>query len=120
MRETRLPEDSETRKLMPMVRGLLDYFPNALAAVAHLSWKGNQQHNPGEAINWSRQKSADHADSIVRHLVDRGSTDTDGIRHSAKVAWRALALLQEEIEYELCLPISRGSTSPAEPGSGDD
>ena len=29
-----------------------------------------------------------------------GTIDTDGIRHSAKVAWRALANLQKEIEKD--------------------
>lgn len=50
----------------------------------------------------------DHADCIMRHLVDRGTIDTDGITHSAKVAWRALALLQEELEAKGA-PMSRGS-----------
>ena len=36
----------------------------------------------------------------MRHFVDRGTLDSDGVRHSAKVAWRALALLQKEIEKE--------------------
>jgi hypothetical protein len=35
----------------------------------------------------------------MRHLVDRGTIDPeDGISHSVKVAWRALAMLQEELE----------------------
>jgi hypothetical protein len=29
-----------------------------------------------------------------------GTIDNDGVRHSAKVAWRALANLQKEIENE--------------------
>jgi hypothetical protein len=49
-------------------------------------------------MHWAREKSTDHADCIVRHLVERGTVDSDGVRHSAKVAWRALALLQTEIE----------------------
>ena len=61
---------------------------------------GNAQHNPGQPLHWSKGKSSDHADSLLRHLVDRGSLDSDGQRHSAKVAWRALALLQIEIEEE--------------------
>lgn len=93
-----LPTDSASRKNVPMVRGLLDYFPAALAAVAEVSRIGNEQHNPGEEMHWARGKSSDHADCIVRHLVDRGRTDTDGVSHTAKVAWRALALLQEELE----------------------
>jgi hypothetical protein len=32
--------------------------------------------------------------------MDRGKADSDGMRHSAKMAWRALALLQREIEGE--------------------
>lgn len=83
-----------------MARGLLDYFPDACAAVANVSFVGNEQHNPGQEMHWAKEKSTDHADCIVRHLVDRGLIDDDGLRHSAKVAWRALALLQTEIENE--------------------
>lgn len=93
-----LPTDSKARKDIPMVRGLLDYFPGALAAVAEVSRVANEQHNAGQEMHWAREKSKDHADCIVRHLVDRGALDTDGLRHSAKIAWRALALLQEELE----------------------
>lgn len=94
---THLPVDKQARKEMPMARGLLDYFPDALALVANLSFIGNQQHNPGEEMHWAWGKSNDHADCILRHLVDRGTIDTDGVRHTTKVAWRALALLQEEL-----------------------
>lgn len=84
-----------------MVRGCLDYFPAALAEVARVSKVGNDQHNPGEEMYHARGKSMDHADCIVRHLADRGRIDPhDGMRHTAKVAWRALALLQEELEAE--------------------
>lgn len=93
-----LPTDPQERKAVPLMRGLLDYFPDACAAVAHLSMVGNEQHNPGEPMHWAREKSTDQADCIVRHLVERGSFDTDGERHSTKVAWRALANLQLEIE----------------------
>lgn len=86
------------RKATPMARGLLDYFPDALAAVAAVSKIGNDQHNPGEPMHWAKEKSTDEADCILRHLADRGTWDHDGLRHSAKVAWRALALLQREIE----------------------
>ena len=93
-----LPADSETRNKLPMCDGLLDYFPLALAEVSRVSFVGNEQHNPGEPMHWAREKSTDHANKIVKHLIDRGLLDTDGTRHSAKVAWRALALLQEELE----------------------
>ena len=90
----------QERKERPIARGALDYFPDAIAEVAHTSYIGNQQHNPGEELHWSKGKSDDHADCIARHLLDRGKLDDDGVRHSAKVAWRALALLQTEIEEE--------------------
>jgi hypothetical protein len=47
---------------------------------------------------WNRAKSTDEADALVRHLLQAGEIDTDGVRHSAKVAWRALALLEKELE----------------------
>ena len=57
-------------------------------------------------MHHARGKSMDHPDCIVRHLVERGGFDVvviDGvehrIRHSGSLAWRALALLQEEIEH---------------------
>ncbi len=95
-----LPQDREARKVTPIATGVLDYFPLALAAVARVSKAGNDQHNPGEPLHWNRGKSSDHADCIIRHLLERGLIDTDGMRHSAKTAWRALALLQEELENE--------------------
>ena len=95
-----LPSDAKARKEIPITTGLIDYFPAALAAVANLSKVGNDQHNPGQPLNWARGKSTDQADTIVRHLMQRGTLDTDGVRHSTKVAWRALALLQEELEKE--------------------
>lgn len=91
---------SEDRKNRPIARGVLDYFPDALAEVAYVSKVGNDQHNPGQPLHWAKEKSTDHADCILRHLIDRGKFDKDGMRHSAKVAWRALALLQTEIENE--------------------
>ena len=86
------------RKDQPVCTGLIDYFPDACLAVAHLSKVGNYQNNPGEPMHWQRDKSNDHADCLVRHQIDRGKVDTDGVLHSAKVAWRALAQLQLEIE----------------------
>lgn len=94
----KLPTDSQARKDIPLATGCLDYFPLALAAVAHLSKVGNDKHNPGQRLHWARGKSDDHADTLMRHLAERGTVDDDGERHSAKVAWRALALLQLELE----------------------
>lgn len=96
--ETVLPTVAEARKNVPLFSGVMRYFPDALVAVAELSMKGNQQHNPGTPLHWDRSKSGDEADALARHLLESGTIDTDGVRHSAKVAWRALALLQKEIE----------------------
>jgi len=113
-----LPTDSKARKDIPICTGVLDYFPDALAAVAAVSKAGNDKHNPGEPLHWSRDKSPDQSDSIARHLMERGEWeivyDENGqeinrTRVSAHLAWRALALLQIEIEEEEGIPISRGS-----------
>lgn len=95
-----LPHDPADRKDHPIVTGVLDYFPLAIAAVARVSKAGNDQHNPGEPLHWARNKSNDHVDCVVRHLIERGSLDVDGQRHTAKAAWRVLAILQEELERE--------------------
>lgn len=95
--EIRMIED-ELRKEYPIATGLMDYFPDALMEVAHVSWVGNQKHNPGTPVHWDRSKSKDEADALIRHFLDRGKLDEDGQRHSAKVAWRALAMLQKELE----------------------
>ncbi len=105
---TVLPTDPSERKATPVATGCLDYFPNALLEIAKISKAGNDQHNPGEPLHWARGKSMDHADCIVRHLMERGMVDTDGTRHSAKMAWRALALLQEELE-QAGAPRARGA-----------
>lgn len=93
-----LPKDAAERKARPIARGVLDYFPDAIAEVAHVSFVANEQHNPGEPMHWAKEKSTDEADALVRHLLERGGIDTDGLRHSAKVAWRGLALLQRELD----------------------
>ena len=102
---TSLPRDKTLRKQMPLARGVLDYFPEALALVAFVSYVGNQQHNPGQPLHWAKDKSTDHADTILRHAAERGGFDEDKvdgrvvhIRHSGKLAWRALANLQIELE----------------------
>lgn len=95
-----LPTDAAERKTFPLWTGLFKYFPDALAAVAKLSYIGNQQHNPGQPLHWAREKSTDQEDTLLRHLLESGTIDTDGVRHSTKVAWRALAKLQLEIESD--------------------
>jgi hypothetical protein len=87
-----------SRKKYPMYEGLMKYFPDALAEVAFCSYMGNVQHHSDKPLHWDRGKSNDHLDALMRHLKDAGHMDDDGVLHSAKVAWRALANLQLELE----------------------
>lgn len=89
-----LPIDAKDRKAFPIFSGVMNYFPRALMGVAAVSVAGNQQHNPGEPLHWSRHKSTDHLDCISRHLIDFEDFDSDGMLHCDKIAWRALALAQ--------------------------
>lgn len=100
-----IPQDDARRKGAPMFRGLLGYFPAALFEVAEHSRESNDKHNPGEELHWARGKSNDHEDCIVRHLIDAGKKGSKGRRyHLRALAWRALALLQEECEAEGATP----------------
>lgn len=115
-----IPEGDQERKDAPMFRGLLGYFPAALFEVAAHSLESDRKHNPGNptAPNWARGKSSDHEDCIIRHLIDAGprrgllaklpvwlleklpgSSARDAKRYHLRcLAWRALALLQEDCE----------------------
>lgn len=95
-----LPTGATERKGIPIFSGVFQYFPDALVEIAKLSKAGNDQHNPGEPLHWARGKSMDQEDTLLRHLLEAGTIDTDGQRHSTKVAWRALAKLQLEIEAD--------------------
>lgn len=108
-RTNSLPEAQVDRNDMAMADGLLDYFPNALAAVARHSKLAGDKHHPGEPLHWERGKSMDHRNKIMRHLVDSGGVDEDGNLHSAGLAWRALALLQEELEARYGYPPPRNA-----------
>jgi transcription elongation factor Elf1 len=99
-RATTIPTDPTERKRHPVASGVLDYFPDALVAIARVSWQGTDQHNPGQPLHWAREKSTDEADALMRHFLQRGGRDSDGMRHTAKLAWRALAMLQKELEAE--------------------
>ena len=105
---------SEQRKEHPMYSGFKAYFPDAIALVSHLSWAGNEKHNPGQPLHHARGKSNDHQDCIERHAATADEYDvivlSDGsersIPHRVAVAWRAMADLQEwaEREWNLSLP----------------
>ena len=119
-----LPTDSQERKNYPLMRGVLRYFPAALAGVAKVSKDGNDKHNPGEEMYHARGKSSDHGDCIVRHLIDlqdllaAEDRATQVLTHdrinkilteASCLAWRALALSQELHEYYGGAPLAPGA-----------
>lgn len=107
-----LPENDTERGEILLATCLLDYFPNACAAVARHSAKSNDKHNPGQSPHWARDKSTDHRNKIARHLVDAGGFDKDGNRHSVALAWRGLALLEDELIAEGATPGRNAVGSP--------
>ena len=76
---------AEERKQIPLYRGLMCYFPNALVEVAKQSYKGNIQHHPEDEIWWDMSKSKDELDALLRHMLEG---------EWGAVAWRALAHLE--------------------------
>lgn len=87
--------ESQQRKETPIWSGLLQYFPLACEAVARLSFKANEKHNPGELMHWAREKSKDHEDCIIRHSMNPAEIDPEfGELHAVARAWRAMAALE--------------------------
>lgn len=102
-----LPTDDKSRKALPVFRGPLMYFPDAILEIAAVCKAGNDQHNPGEPLHWARGKSTEQMDTALRHMMDHGmgtSKDIDGRYHLAKAAWRLLAELQLTIEKDRAVP----------------
>lgn len=107
------PSLAEAKKAMPVATGVLDYFPAALLEISKVSKAGNDKHNPGQPLHHARGKSMNHADSMIRHFIERGGIDEEtGMRHSAEMAWRALALLQQELEDAGLASLPRGAQLP--------
>ena len=87
----------------PIVRGVLQYFPRALAQVALLSdvgarkyeWKG------WEAVPDGRNR---YSDALGRHLlleeVEANLDAETGLAHDVAVAWNALARLELRLRDE--------------------
>ena len=116
---TTLPTDSNDRKNYALFRGCINYFPAALAGVAKTSKLGNDKHNPGQDMHHARNKSQDHGDCIVRHLMDvadllaaveRGETISKELILSevSSMAWRALAFSQE-VHEKFGSPLAPGA-----------
>jgi hypothetical protein len=83
-----LPSDAAGRKTYPAFTGFVKYFPNAMLAVSHQSWLGNQQHHPDKPLHWDKNKSTDELDAMMRHAIEG-----DWVA----VAWRAMANLEREL-----------------------
>ena len=95
------PTEALERKKIILYSGVLKYFPCALKEVAKVSFQGSNQLHPGQPVHWDKSKSSDHADALMRHLVDYAGgieRDTDGQLHLGKICWRSLALLEQELE----------------------
>lgn len=109
-----LPTDSKERKNYPLHAGCVRYFPAALAGVAKISKEGNDKHNPGQELFHARGKSMDHADCLIRHLIDldgllaAGASAEEVLREASSLAWRALALSQE-LHETLGAPLAPGA-----------
>lgn len=123
MSKMTLPTDSAARKEYPLYRGCLRYFPAALAGVARTSKLGNDKHNPGEEMHHARGKSSDHADCVIRHLMDVEDLMARSLRgqdvESEEIllevnqfAWRALAFSQEIHELLCSAPVAPGAKDP--------
>lgn len=95
-----LPDITEIREQYPLWDGLFAYFPAALCEVARWSLEGNNKHNPGEPLHWAREKSTDHKNKILRHLLDADRKVEGEFFEAVGMAWRALAYLQELLEKD--------------------
>lgn len=114
-----LPTDSQARKQIPLLTGCLRYFPAALAGVARISKEGNDKHNPGEPLHHAREKSGDHGDCLLRHLVDlqdhlAAGRKPEALAEADAVCWRALALSQELHEGYAGAPLAPGARLPGD------
>lgn len=85
------PTDAAERKTYPVGTFIKDYFPNAIAALAHHSYVSQEQHGPttnGAPMEWLKDKSVGDGNQIIRHYMEGDY---------ANMAWRALELLEREL-----------------------
>ena len=94
-----IPTASQVRKSSPIFTGFMLYFSKAITMCAMHSNIANEKHNPGEPLHWSKGKSADHADCIIRHQIDYWEIDPEnGLPMAVSVFWRAGAQLEIMLE----------------------
>ena len=92
-----LPDDNEVRQQYPLFDALFGYFPAALCEVARWSKVGGAKWND-DKLRWVREKSTDHENKILRHLLDYDQVEENGFVEAVPLAWRALALCQTVLE----------------------
>lgn len=104
-RSNTLPLGSAERKRVPLYSTVLRFFPAALCKLAEICRLGSEKHNPGQTPIHNRDVSKDHADCIVRHLIDLSEDyghgvgrDENGVPQVGYILWRAAALAQEWLE----------------------
>lgn len=82
----------------PLVQGCLQYFPNALAAVAQVSDFGRRKYDTTfEARNWYDLEGGldRYTDALGRHITTTDTYDSESqLLHRAHAAWDALAALE--------------------------
>jgi hypothetical protein len=82
----------------PVVRGLLQYFPNALRAVSDVSGYGYEKYKSWGGWLDVPDARARYTDALGRHLLaEFGGQDFDeesDCLHAAHAAWNALARLE--------------------------
>ncbi len=83
----------------PLLRGLLHYFPRALAHVSMVSQAGHDKGYPWKGWESVPEGTVRYGDALVRHLLAEeveGPIDAKDTKmyHAAQVAWNALARLE--------------------------
>jgi len=92
-------DESQRRKSEPVYSGFDAYFPRAKRAAARVSKAGNDKHNPGTPLHWSKDKSTDHPDCASRHQLTPYDVDPDsGELHLVHAFWRLGAWLEVVLE----------------------
>lgn len=81
----------------PVFRGVISYFPRAVAAVAEVSGFGANKYawNGWEQVDDGINR---YSDAMVRHIIAEGKGEVldpdSGLLHAAHTAWGALARLE--------------------------
>lgn len=94
-------DQEEKQSKPPIISMLLQYFPNALLNVAHVSEIGAKKHGEG---SWKDAEDGVrmYQDALGRHLLfhplDINVEEGEFVLHGAQVAWNALAALELAIE----------------------